>query len=276
LTGCIMKLVNLGVRPVNPRPTEASGRYFVTFVSAGDGELADFLQRYFGYCLTGSVAEEKLAFVHGRGGTGKSTFMEALKAVFGEYAVTADFETFLARKATGGPRPDIARLAGARLVTSIEVDDGKRLAEGLVKQLTGGDTVTARELYAKEFEFVPQFKLVLVANHAPTVHSDDEAMWRRILRVPFDNAIPEAGQDRSVKLILRDPAVSGPAILAWLVEGCLQWQREGLRVPTVVTDATTDETDAATGVPLGGLCPVCGRGPALEGRRCFKCEEGPS
>ncbi len=213
---------------------------FIGHATGGDVELAAFLKRFFGYSLTGLVSEEKFVLVHGRGGTGKSTFIEALKATFGDYAATADFETFLARKATGGPRPDIARLAGARLVTSIEVDDGKKLAQGLVKQITGGDTVTARELYAKEFEFLPQFKLALVANHAPQLPSDDDGLWRRFLRVPFDNATPEAEQDPNLKLALRNPALAGPAILAWLVEGCLAWQRDGLGVPVTIQDATAE------------------------------------
>ncbi|MDP8899632.1 MAG: phage/plasmid primase, P4 family [Actinomycetota bacterium] len=201
-------------------------------------DLAAFLRRWAGYCLTGDTGEEKIAFAHGPAATAKSTVIEALKAAWGDYAATADFEAFLARRDSGGPRNDIARLAGKRLVVSIEVDEGKRLAEGLIKMITGGDTVTARFLYREAFEFVPQFKLTLAANHAPHVRDDDEAMWRRILRVPFENVIPKGERDPEVKRTLRDPKASGPAILAWAVRGCMEWQREGLGVPKVVEEAT--------------------------------------
>ncbi len=211
--------------------------------TGGDAQLAGFLQRAAGYSLTGDVSEEVLFFVHGPAAAGKSTFLEALKAALGDYATTADFEAFLARREVGGARNDIARLAGARLVASIEVDEGKRLAEGLIKMLTGGDTITARFLYKEAFEFLPTFKLWLAANHAPKVRDDDEAMWRRILRVPFDQVIPKGERDPAVKKTLRNPAAAGPAILAWAVEGCLAWQHEGLGIPPAVEEATQEYRD---------------------------------
>jgi putative DNA primase/helicase len=211
---------------------------FLVESTGGDTELIGFLQRAAGYSLTGSVREEVLFFVHGLAATGKSTFLEALKASFGSYAKVADFESFIQRREVGGVRNDIAELAGCRFVVSIEVDEGKKLAEGLVKMLTGGDTVRARFLYQEAFEFPPQFKLWLAANHAPRVKDDDTALWRRILRIPFDHVVPKERRDPAVKAQLRDPAISGPAILAWAVEGCFRWQNEGLRVPEVVERAT--------------------------------------
>jgi putative DNA primase/helicase len=211
---------------------------FLIESTGGDTELMDFLQRAAGYSLTGSVREEVLFFVHGPAASGKSTFLEALKASFGSYAKVADFESFIQRREVGGIRNDIAELAGCRFVVSIEVDEGKKLAEGLVKMLTGGDTVRARFLYQEAFEFPPQFKLWLAANHAPKVKDDDAALWRRILRIPFDQVVPKERRDPTVKAQLRDPGVSGPAILAWAVEGCLRWQRDGLQVPEVVERAT--------------------------------------
>lgn len=211
---------------------------FLDSVTNGDRDVQDFLQRAAGYSLTGDTREEKLFFVHGPTNSGKSTFAEAVKMVLGEYGMTADFETFLSRTFTGGPRPDIARLAGARLVASIEVDEGKRLAEGLVKMLSGGDTVTARRLYQEEFEFKPTFKLWLVANHAPTIADDDDAMWRRIVRVPFDHTIPVGQRDATIKERLTNPGIAGPAILGWLLEGCLKWQRHGLAIPGEIMRAT--------------------------------------
>ena len=168
---------------------------YLRTVTGDNQEVMAFLQRAVGYSLTGDVSEEKLFFVHGPAASGKSTFMEAVRAMLGDYSRVADFETFLQRSFSGGPRNDVAHLAGARFVASVETDEGKRLAQGLVKMLTGGDTVTARFLYSNLFEFRPTFKLWLAANDAPQVNDDDEAMWRRILRVPFDRSIPEGKRD---------------------------------------------------------------------------------
>lgn len=220
----------------DPTATYPDWDRFLDTATGGDHELARFLQRAVGYSLTGDTSEEKLFFVHGPTAAGKSTFMEAVKAMLGDYASQSDFETFLARNDAGGPRGDIARLAGARLVASIEVDEGKKLAEGLVKTLTGGDTVTARFLYRDEFEFRPAFKLWLVANHAPRVRHSDDAMWRRILRIPFDH--PPVERDDTLKPRLRDPEHGGPAVLAWAVAGCQQWLDRGLDTPASVTTAT--------------------------------------
>lgn len=208
--------------------------------TGGDRDLLNFLQIAAGYSITGTTDEEVLFFVHGPAASGKSTFLEALKATLGDYAKTADFESFVQRREAGAVRNDIAELAGRRFVVSIEVDQGKKLAEGLVKMLTGGDTVRARFLYHESFEFTPVFKLWLAANHAPRVKDDDTAMWRRILRIPFDQTIPPEKRRPFVKATLRNPAVSGPAILAWAVEGALRWREERLHVPEVVRDATDE------------------------------------
>lgn len=211
---------------------------FISETTGDDEEFAAFLQRIAGYTLQGDPSEEVIVFPHGPGATGKSTLLEALKATLGDYALTADFEAFLKKRGDGGIRTDIARLAGARFVVSIEVDDGKRLAEGLVKTISGGDTVTARHLYQKSFEYHPDFTLWLAANHAPKVNADDDAMWRRILRLPFTNIVPKAARDPQVKATLRNPGIAGAAILAWAVRGCLEWQRDGLGIPQVVENAT--------------------------------------
>ena len=235
--------------PVMHDPEARSKRWeaFLQRVTDNDSELQAFIQRLAGYTITGRTDEEILAFPHGPGATGKSTAVEAIKAVLGDYGVTADFETFLARRGDAGVRNDIARLAGARMVVSVEVDDGKRLAEGLIKQLTGGDTVTARYLYAEAFEFAPQFTLWLVANARPRVHADDDALWRRILQIPFTVVIPATERDPELKRALRTEPAEQTAILSWLVQGCLEWQRRGLDVPDRVLDYTAEyraENDA--------------------------------
>ncbi len=212
---------------------------FLGVVLQDDFTTINFLCNAVGYSLTGSTREEKLFFVHGPGAAGKSTFIEAVKATLGDYAKTSDFETFATKPAgSDGARNDIARLQSSRFVASIEIEDGKRLAEGLVKTITGSDTITARYLYREAFEFRPEFKLWICANHAPKVKQDDDAIWRRILRIPFEHVIPVDKRNPKVKERLTDVAISGPAILRWAVEGCRQWQEHGLEVPETVTAAT--------------------------------------
>lgn len=213
---------------------------FLDTATKGDKEVQKFLQKSVGYTSTGDVSEEKLFFVHGATASGKSTFLETVKAMLGDYSKTADFDTFLQRKSSGSPRNDIAALVGARFVVSIEADEGKKWAEGLMKSVTGGDTITARFLHKEFFEFIPQFKLWFAANHAPYIRDDDGAAWRRILRVPFDHTIPKEQRDPSIKKKLKDPENGGRTILKWAVEGCLLWLKEGLQVPKAIEDATEE------------------------------------
>lgn len=203
-------------------------------------EWRAFAQRMLGYACTGDPVEQVLLLIHGPPLTGKSTFVEALSATLGDYALTADFETYLARRDVGAPRNDLARLAGARLVTSVETDPDRQLAVGLVKTITGGDTITARYLHGEFFEFRPQFTLLWAVNEMPRMRGADDALWRRIARLPFEHALPEGGRDPRVKARLGDPRIAGAAILRWLVEGCQEWQRAGLRPPATVVQATQD------------------------------------
>lgn len=231
------------VAPVSYDPTARSAAWerYLAYAMEGDEEMIRFLARAVGSSLVGNARDEVLFFLHGKESAGKSTFIEAIKATMGPYAMTADFETFLARSfVSGGPRNDIARLAGARLVLSIEVEEGKKLATGLVKSLTGRDTITARFLHQEAFEFRPQMTLWLVANHAPEINASDGAIWRRVIRVPFERVVPPEERNPALKEELCDPARSGAAILAWAVQGCLDWQRQGLARPAKVTRATEE------------------------------------
>jgi putative DNA primase/helicase len=215
---------------------------FLNRVLNGNEELIAFLQRAMGYSLTGSTGEQCLFFLHGSGANGKSTFLEILRALLGDYAVQADFATFLENR-NDGPRNDIARLFGARVVTSSEVGEGKKVNESLVKSLTGTDRVAARFLYAEAFEFLPTFKLWLAANHKPVIRGTDTAIWRRIRLVPFTVEIPEGERDPELPNRLRAEL---PGILAWAVQGCLLWLESGLGVPDQVraaTDAYRRESD---------------------------------
>jgi putative DNA primase/helicase len=233
-------ITKLAPERYDPQARDQMWEKVLNDATGGNIELQELMQRAFGYATTGDTGEEVLFLIHGPAATSKSTIIDAIKATLGDYALTADFETFVKRRDVGGPRNDIARLAGSRLVVSIEVDEGKQLAEGLVKMITGGDTIAARKLYKESFEFKPAFKLVLVANHPPKVDPDDDAMWRRIYVIPMDHQVPKHLRDPKVKAHLRDPSLAGPAILQWLLKGCLDWQHDGLKIPAVVQQATDE------------------------------------
>jgi len=177
-------LTKMTAAPYDPTARSAVWDSFLE-AALPDDETRDYAQRFAGYCLTGSTREEVFVFCRGPAGGGKSTFTEGLRRTWGDYAMSADFTSFLAKKPGDGPREDIARLAGARLVTSVETRGSQRLAEGLVKLLTGGDTVAARRLYEQTFEFVPVFKLLLASNYRPLASADDDGIWRRLRELPF-------------------------------------------------------------------------------------------
>jgi putative DNA primase/helicase len=193
-----------------------------------------------GYALTGSTKEHALFFLHGVGANGKSTLINAITGIVGDYHTTAPIETFTASKQERHPT-DLAGLRGARLVTSVETEEGRRWAESKIKALTGGDRIAARFMRQDFFEYVPTFKLMIAGNHRPGLRSVDEAIRRRLHLVPFDVTIPPAERDSELGERLRD---EWPGILAWMIAGCLQWQQCGLAPPAAVTRATTAYLDA--------------------------------
>ena len=207
---------------------------FLDRVMGGNERLVTFLQRAVGYSLTGHTNEQILLLLYGVGANGKSTFLETLRAILADYSAITDFNTFLKRDSEGA-RNDLARLVGTRLVSAVEAEAGKPLAEALVKQLTGGDTITARFLFKEYFDFKPQFKIWLAANHKPNVRGSDHGIWRRIRLVPFTVTIPEAERD---PLLTKKLAGELPGILAWAVRGCLAWREHGLGMPAEVLAAT--------------------------------------
>jgi putative DNA primase/helicase len=203
-------------------------------VLAGDEALKGFVQRFFGYSLTGDTSEQIIAVFHGSGANGKTTICATAQDLLGDYAATTPADTLLVKHGDSIPN-DLARLAAVRYVIAVESDDGRRLAEGRVKQLTGQDRVAARFLHREWFEFRPTFKVVLVTNHRPTIRGTDHAMWRRVRLVPFEVTIPDDEQDKHLGEKLRAEA---PGILKWFVDGCLAWQREDLGRPDAVQQAT--------------------------------------
>jgi putative DNA primase/helicase len=201
-------------------------------------QLVQFLQRAVGYSLTGVIAEHMLFFLYGGGQNGKSTFSETLAPLLGEYFQKAPTHLLMLKERAnlGTPSPELARLFGVRLVMACEIGEGQRLNETQVKDLTGDDIIVARNLYQGFIEFRPTYKLWMYGNHKPTISGTDEAIWRRPKLIPFTVRIP----DEEVNPFFREqclfPELSG--ILAWAVQGCLAWQKDGLKVPEVVTEAT--------------------------------------
>lgn len=172
---------------------------FLDDIFAGDKDLIRYIQKAVGYSLTGSTAEQCAFFLYGTGRNGKSTFIDVIRDVFGDYAANIQPETIMVKSSQSNAiNSDIARLKGARLVTSVEPNEGVRLNEGLLKQLTGDDTVTARKLYSEEFEFKPEFKLWMATNHKPIIRGTDTGIWRRIHMIPFDVQIPEDKVDKNL------------------------------------------------------------------------------
>ena len=200
-----------------------------------DDDLRAFVQRLAGYSLTGSTAEQILAFMYGTGRNGKSVFLETLAALMGDHHTATRIDTLSVGR--GGIPNDVAALTGARLVTVSETPEGARLNESLVKDLTGGDTISARFLRHEFFQFRPQFKLWIRGNHKPQIRGTDDGIWRRVVLVPFTVQIPPDEVDASLSEKLRDEL---PGILGWAVEGCLDWQRNGLRPPQTVADALAE------------------------------------
>jgi putative DNA primase/helicase len=224
-------------------------------IFAGDASLIEYLQRAVGYSLTGDTREQVLHLCHGTGANGKSTLLDVFGMLAGEYGQQADFTTFLERRTDAGPRNDVARLAGSRLVRSSEVGENKRLNEGLIKSLTGGDVMTARYLYSEDFEFKPQFKLWLAANHKPVIRGTDYAIWRRVRLIPFEVTIAPEQRDDSLPHKLRAEL---PGILAWAVAGCDRWLEHGLTAPDRVlaaTNAYREESDTI-GAFIADRCEV--------------------
>ena len=207
---------------------------FLSEIFSGDRELIRYVQKAVGYSLTGLTQEHCAFFLYGAGRNGKSTFLDIITEMLGDHAVNIQPETIMLRQTSGGPTSDIARLKGARLVTTSEPSEGARLNEGLLKQLTGGDKVTAALKYENEFEYTPEFKLWMCTNHKPFIRGTDVGIWSRIRLIPFNVQIPEDKMDRQMKFKLRKEL---PGILAWAVDGCLLWQREGLKQPESVLAA---------------------------------------
>jgi putative DNA primase/helicase len=207
---------------------------FLKEATGNDGELMRFLQQFCGYSLTGITREHALVFVYGPGGNGKSVFLNVITTVMRDYAITSAMETFVVSNNDKHPT-DLAMLAGARLVTASETEEGRAWAETRIKQLTGSDPISARFMRQDFFTFIPRFKLVVIGNHKPVLHNVDDAAKRRFNIVPFIRKPAKPDRELERKLI-----AEGPGILQWMIDGCLDWQKASLIRPQVVIDATAE------------------------------------
>ena len=234
---------------------------FLDQVTGGDKELQSYLQRMVGYCLTGSTQEHAMFFLYGTGSNGKSVFVNTLVTILGDYAANAPMETFIDNRNDRHPT-DLAGLRGARVVTATETEQGRRLNESRIKEITGGDRITARFIHNDNFTYPPTYKLLMSGNHKPAIRNIDEAMRRRMHLIPFEVTIP---RER------RDPQLQGnllkerDGILVCALEGCLLWQRMGVCPPKSVQDATSEyfEGEDAMGGWIEERCVLATNAKAL-------------
>lgn len=228
---------------------------FLDRIMAGNGRLIKFLQRAIGYSLTGLTTERCLFILWGSGANGKSTLLETIRALTGDYAVTTPTDTLMVRRTESAASNDLATLKGARFVSASEAEEGRRLAESRIKNLTGGDEITARFLYGEFFQFKPEFKIWLATNHKPIIRGADEGIWDRIRLIPFEVRIPPEERDPNLRYKLDEERAG---ILTWAVRGCLGWQREGLGMPAEIEAASStyrDEMDVM-GAFISDRCEI--------------------
>ncbi|MFD1547703.1 DNA primase family protein [Nonomuraea guangzhouensis] len=222
-----------------------------------DESVRTFVQRLLGYSLLGVVQEHVLAVFYGVGANGKGTLLGSVDYVLGDYAVTPDPELLAERSGNFHPTSS-ASLFGARLAVIQEFDEGRRLAEGTVKRLTGGDPIAARRMREDFWEFDPSHTFVMASNYRPVVRGSDEGIWRRLRLVPFDVVIPKEERDGELPQRLR---LEADGILTWMVEGYAFWQAKGLDEPDAVKQATQkyrDDSDAVARF-IAEKCVVTGR-----------------
>lgn len=241
---------------VGPDPTSGCPLWlkFLNEATAGDVALQAYIQRACGYALTGITREHAMWFLYGTGRNGKGVFLNTVVSIMGDYAMTADPDTFTASGA-GKHLTVLARLQGARLVVAQETEEGVPWAEARIKSITGGDPITANYMRQDHFTYLPQFKLFMAGNHKPGLKSVDEAIKARFNLVPFTVTIPKDQRDEQLTEKL---AAERPAILQWLIDGCWDWQQVRLTPPPIVAEASAEyfEAEDATGLWIEDCCYV--------------------
>ena len=211
-------------------------KQFIREIMNYKADIIAFLQTAAGWALTGDNSEQVMFILFGSGANGKTTFLNTLMHILGDYAIATPTETFM-KKSGDHHTNDIARLRGTRFVTTTEAEQGRRLSEPLLKKITGNDQMTARFLYGEFFNFTPTFKIWMATNHKPLIKGTDYGIWRRIRLIPFTTRIEEDKQDKQLEQKLKNEA-SG--ILNWLLEGMVRWKRETLKAPAAILNATDE------------------------------------
>ena len=232
-------------------------RNFLVNVTGSDQELQDYLQRVVGYCLTGDLSTHALFFLYGTGANGKSVFVNVISTVLGDYAANAPMDTFMESRTDRHPT-DLAGLRGARFVSATETEQGRRWNESKIKAITGGDDITARLMHQDFFTYRPQFKLLIAGNHKPAIRNIDEAMRRRMHLIPFTITVPPEKRD---PLLTEKLLAERDGILAWALEGCLQWKKLGLKQPQSVAEATEEYFEAEDAMGRW-IAERCNQGPS--------------
>lgn len=227
---------------------------FLKEVTGGDEELQKYLQRITGYFLTGETYEQELFFFYGSGGNGKGVWVQTISGIFKDYHHASSIETFTVARTERHPT-ELAGLLGARLVTASETEEGRRWAEARIRELTGNDTIETRFMRQDFFNFKPQFKLLFSGNHMPTLRTVNKAMTRPFNRIPFAVTIADAQVNTHLTDELK---AEWPGVLKWAIEGCLEWQRIGLKPPKAVTEATESylESEDVLGAWLDECCKI--------------------
>jgi P4 family phage/plasmid primase-like protien len=228
-------ITKLAPFPIDAGASCPKWKEHLKLIMDGNQTLIEFLQRAFGSCLAGDNRNRKLFLLWGNGANGKSVTLETIQMVMGDFAAKTPAETLLVKRFESIPN-DLARLNGARFVYTSEVSDGKKMAEALVKELTGDKFITARFMRGEWFEFPVTFKIFLATNHLPTVQGTDSAIWDRIMLIPFNVRIPEE-QRRAREDLLEGFKAEASGILKWLLYGCHEWLVGGLNPPPEVLAA---------------------------------------
>jgi putative DNA primase/helicase len=261
----ITRIANVDYNPDADCPT---WKKFVREIMNYNTELIRFIQNAAGWAITGDTSEQSMFILYGTGANGKSTFLNTIMNILGDYAIATPTETFM-RKTGDQITNDLARLRGTRFVTTTEAEHGKRLSEPLIKQITGNDRMTARFLYGEFFNFLPTFKIFMATNYKPVIKGTDHGIWRRIKLIPFITRIEEDKQDKHLEQKLMNES-SG--ILNWLLEGARRWSKDGLQTPKdiiLATDEYREEMDII-GNFIKERC-MQGEGYSIRARELFRC-----
>lgn len=231
------KMSRMSYSEYNPEADCPHWVQFLDEIFQGNQELIDYLQRAIGYSMSADISEQMMFFLVGNGQNGKSVLLNVLNDVMGTYAMNIQPQTIAVKKGSQTANSDIARLKGARFVTTTEPNKGMQLDEGSVKQLTGDDKVTARFLYGKEFEFEPEFKIWMATNHKPVISGTDDGIWRRIAIIPFEYKIPKEKIDKKLTSKLKGELAG---VLNWCIEGYQMWREHGLMEPLIIDQQRID------------------------------------